>query len=115
MMGVLKEKTSVSAGYDPIPALKALAHPLRFRLFTLLASGEKCVCDLVDEVNESQPLVSHHLSVLRKAKLVNGRQDATWNYYSVNPESWNEVRETLAAIQPQQIPTTPCPPEDTCC
>lgn len=91
--------------------MKALAHPLRYRLFTLLASGERCVCDLVDDVDASQPLVSHHLAVLKKARLINDRRDATWNYYSVNAERWNEVRDTLCAIQPSELPSIPCPPE----
>ncbi|MGI8650774.1 MAG: ArsR/SmtB family transcription factor [Rubrobacter sp.] len=109
-----REQASAGAevGCDPVLALKALAHPLRFRLFTLLASGEKCVCDLVDGVDASQPLVSHHLSVLKKARLVTDRQDATWNYYSIDTRRWNEVRDALLEIQPSQAPAAPCPPED---
>lgn len=116
---MLKEQIStgngVGSSYDPVPALKALAHPLRYRLFTLLVSGEKCVCDLVDDVDASQPLVSHHLAVLKKARLVIDRQDSTWNYYSVDSERWAEMRDVLCAIQPSELPTVPCPPEDACC
>ncbi len=99
-------------GYDPVPVLKALAHPLRFSLFELLAGGEKCVCDLVDVVDASQPLVSHHLSVLKKAGLVRDRHDATWVYYSAAPEGWEAFRDALNGIRPTAATATPCPPED---
>lgn len=110
---VLKEPTSTAASEerDPVPALKALAHPLRFRLFTLLASGEKCVCDLVDDVDASQPLVSHHLATLKKAGLIRDRQDATWNYYSVDVKRWSAVRDAICAIQPSSLTAASCPPE----
>lgn len=98
-------------GQDPVPALKALGHPLRFSLFELLASGEKCVCDLVEAIDASQPLVSHHLAVLKKAGLVRDRQDATWVYYSIDGEKWAALQEKICAIQASSAPTTPCPPE----
>lgn len=97
--------------YDPIPALKALGHPLRFSLFELLAGGEKCVCDLVEEIDASQPLVSHHLAVLKRAGLVRDRQDATWVYYSIDGERWAALQKTICAIQTSSVPTSPCPPE----
>lgn len=97
--------------YDPVPALKALGHPMRFRLLKLVAEGEKCVCDLVKAVDASQPLVSHHLSVLKKARLVRDRHDATWVYYSVDRESWEAFQRSVAEIQPSTTPSVPCPPE----
>jgi ArsR family transcriptional regulator, arsenate/arsenite/antimonite-responsive transcriptional repressor len=115
MLEAVDRGATGARGCDPVPALKALAHPLRFSLFELLASGEKCVCDLVEAMDASQPLVSHHLAVLKKARLVRDRQDATWNYYSVDAERWNEVREALSSIRPSELPSVPCPPEDTCC
>lgn len=109
---MLKERASTARVYDPVPVLKALAHPLRFGLVELLASGEKCVCDLVEEVGASQPLVSHHLAVLKKAGLVHDRQDATWVYYSLDPERWGAFQEAMKNIQPSGSPSIPCPPED---
>lgn len=97
--------------YDPVPAIKALAHPLRYGLVELLAEGEKCVCDLVDEVGASQPLVSHHLAILKRAGLVGDRHEATWTYYSLNPEKWETFQRSIASVQPSGAPSLPCPPE----
>src|SRR5260370_40497758 len=52
---------------------KALADPVRLRLFSRVAahqSGEASVCD-IQNVGVSQPTVSHHLKKLREAGLIN--------------------------------------------
>ena len=53
--------------------LKALADPVRVKLVSLLFSsvaGEVCSCDLAAAVELSESTVSHHLSQLRRAGLV---------------------------------------------
>jgi len=50
--------------------LKTLAAPVRLALLVVLASGPRCVHELVDELGVSQPLASQHLRVLRAARLV---------------------------------------------
>ena len=53
--------------------LKALADPVRVKLVSLLFSsdaGEVCSCDLASAVGLSESTVSHHLSQLRRAGLV---------------------------------------------
>jgi ArsR family transcriptional regulator len=53
--------------------LKALADPVRVKLVSLLFSsdvGELCSCDLAAAVELSESTVSHHLSQLRRAGLV---------------------------------------------
>ncbi|MFE0458295.1 metalloregulator ArsR/SmtB family transcription factor [Kitasatospora sp. NPDC058965] len=66
---------------------KALADPVRLRLFSRIAShpaGEACVCDIQD-VGVSQPTVSHHLKKLRDAGLLTSERRGTWVYYRVGP------------------------------
>jgi ArsR family transcriptional regulator, arsenate/arsenite/antimonite-responsive transcriptional repressor len=66
---------------------KALADPVRLRLFSRVVShpdGEVCVCDIAD-VGVSQPTVSHHLKKLREAGLLTSERRATWVYYRPTP------------------------------
>jgi ArsR family transcriptional regulator len=66
---------------------KALADPIRLRLFSRLAahaSGEACVCD-IQNVGVSQPTVSHHLKKLREAGLITSERRGTWVYCRVAP------------------------------
>jgi ArsR family transcriptional regulator len=74
--------------------LKALADPVRLRLVSILATteaGEVCACDLPTLVDRSQPTVSHHLSILVKAGVVEREQRGKWAWFRLR-------RERLAAI-----------------
>jgi ArsR family transcriptional regulator len=78
---------------------KALADPVRLRLFSLIAShaqGEACVCDLTEEFDVSQPTISHHLKVLREAGLLRSERRATWVYYRVEPQALAALASVLA-------------------
>ena len=64
--------------------LKALADPIRLRLLSIIAaspSGEVCTCDLPDLLDRSQPTVSHHLSLLTKAGIVEREQRGKWAWF----------------------------------
>lgn len=77
----------------PLVMLRALAEPLRWRIVVLLAREELCVCHLVEELGVTQPLVSHHLRVLRRAGLVESDRFRYWTYYRLRPQAL----DTLAA------------------
>jgi DNA-binding transcriptional ArsR family regulator len=51
----------------------------------LLVEGELCVCELMAAMDEIQPKVSRHLSVMREAGLVTMRRDGTWIFYRIAP------------------------------
>jgi ArsR family transcriptional regulator len=67
--------------------LRAIAEPARWRIVQLLAAEELCVCHLVEELHASQPVVSHHLRVLRDAGLVETERHRYWTYYRLRPEA----------------------------
>ena len=81
-----------------VDAVKALGEPLRWRIVELLAAEELCVCHLVDELDVPQPLVSHHLKVLRDARLVESSKFRYWTYYRLRPEALAPLATTLAAM-----------------
>lgn len=64
-----------------LDTVRALAEPMRWRIVELLAVEELCVCHLVEELDVPQPLVSHHLKVLRDAGLVESSKFRYWTYY----------------------------------
>ena len=61
--------------------VKALAHPSRLAMIDALANGEKCVCELQEIVGSDITTVSKHLSLMKKAGLVEDRKDGLWVYY----------------------------------
>lgn len=74
--------------------LKALADPIRLRLYSRIAgsTGEVCVCDLGD-VGVSQPTVSHHLRKLREAGLIDCERRGTWVYYRAVPGALDQLQQ----------------------
>jgi ArsR family transcriptional regulator, arsenate/arsenite/antimonite-responsive transcriptional repressor len=77
---------------------KALADPVRLQLVDVLRkhAGKVCVCELVPLFDLSQPTVSHHLKVLRKAGLVASERRGLWAYYYVIPDSLEELSAWLS-------------------
>ena len=63
--------------------LKALAHPMRASIVNRLTESPADVTELVELLGASQPLVSHHLRVLRDAHLVEAVRDGRRNSYSL--------------------------------
>ena len=63
--------------------LKALAHPIRLMLVDALREGERCVCELVEDVHAEQTTVSKHLAVMRQAGLLRDRKEGLKVFYSL--------------------------------
>ncbi len=68
---------------DDVRTLSALGDGTRYRLVRLLveASGELCVCEITPLVEVSDSAVSHALSTLAEAGLVEKRKDGRWRKY----------------------------------
>jgi ArsR family transcriptional regulator len=68
---------------------KAIGDPVRLRLLSLIAShegGEACVCELTAAFDLTGPTISHHLKVLREARLIGSQRRGTWVFYWINPD-----------------------------
>jgi DNA-binding transcriptional ArsR family regulator len=75
------------AGYDIrslARRLKACGHPVRLRLLCAIETGDPCVSDLSACVDESQPVVSQHLAVLKKEGIVESRVKGNRRIYSIS-------------------------------
>jgi DNA-binding transcriptional ArsR family regulator len=67
---------------------RALADPTRRAIFERLArGGEQTVHALTDRSGVSQPAVSKHLTVLKRARLVKHRRDGRETHYRAQPEA----------------------------
>lgn len=81
-----------------VKLLKTLGGNVRFNIVLYLSSGEKCVCDIFDDLKLPQNLVSHHLSIMRKNDLITARKDGKWVYYAINNKSIKELNSFLLGI-----------------
>ncbi len=78
--------------------LKAVAEPLRWRIINALAHEELCVCHLTEDLGVPQPLVSHHLRVLRDAGLVESEKWRYWTYYRLDPAALRALGDEFGIL-----------------
>ena len=71
---------------DTVKIFKAFCDENRLKILEQLRTGEKCACKLLDELQITQPTLSHHMKLLCDADIVQGRKDGKWVHYSINPE-----------------------------
>jgi ArsR family transcriptional regulator len=74
-----------------VETLKFLSDGNRLRILKILSQRESCVCELIEQIGLTQPLVSYHLRRLRDAGLVRTRRKAQWVYYSIEPQTWHSL------------------------
>ena len=63
--------------------LRCIGEPTRLQILKCLIKGEKCVNELIREINKEQSLISHHLGSLKKCNIVKDRQEAQRIYYKI--------------------------------
>jgi DNA-binding transcriptional ArsR family regulator len=76
-------------------AVEALADPTRRRLVERLRRRPHAVGELARYLRVTQPAVSQHLAVLRRARLVQSRPQAQRRVYRLDPEGLASVRAYL--------------------
>lgn len=73
--------------------LKQVSDPTRLQVILMLSEGEKHVGALCDDLNQSQPAVSHHLALLRHGGIIAPRRQGKNNFYGLT-----EAGEELAKV-----------------
>jgi DNA-binding transcriptional ArsR family regulator len=63
--------------------LKIVSEESRLKLLCLLKNEEHCVCEIMEHINMSQSLISHHLADLKNAGLVVGEKRGQRVYYQL--------------------------------
>jgi ArsR family transcriptional regulator, arsenate/arsenite/antimonite-responsive transcriptional repressor len=88
-----------------IVALKALADPTRLKILRLLKQRNACsldkneglcACDIEEQVKLSQSTISHHMSVLTKAGLVDAKKLGLWMWYRRNEKLLKQVGDAVS-------------------
>lgn len=100
--------------------LKALADGTRLQILLLLSRQEMAVCELIAALRLSQPAVSHHLKILKHARLVKDNREGKWIFYTLDEKNFsahagivakffNDVQVNLEkGVQASPIRTQPC-------
>jgi arsenate reductase (thioredoxin) len=92
----------------PVELARALGDPLRWRIVELLSTEQLCVAHLAEELETAQPLVSHHLKVLRRAGLIEPDRYRYWTYYRLRPAALVRLAATLGLVARSAPSGTAC-------
>src|SRR5437660_10150014 len=88
-------------------ALKAVADPARLKILRLLKQkgqcsiGKRvgmCACDVQDHIRLSQPTISHHMAILRKAGLVVAEKHGLWTWYRRDEKTLKGLGQAISSF-----------------
>ena len=88
-MKIAQDPAEAGSIVEFVPFFKAFCNPTRAQIIEFLLGGERCVCEMTGPLDVSQPLVSHHLALLRDAGLLSMRGEGARTYYSINWERFD--------------------------
>jgi DNA-binding transcriptional ArsR family regulator len=74
---------------------KSLSDENRLRILLCVGNGKKAVSRIVEELDLSQPLVSHHLKELKRTLLVKVERDGPFIYYELADKRILDILEEL--------------------
>jgi len=100
MSGAALSKKNRNAVFQDLGALAFLARSLadenRLRILLCVRDGQKSVSRIVEAVNLSQPLVSHHLKELKRSLLVQVERKGPFIYYELADARIVDILEQLS-------------------
>ena len=83
-----------------IEVLSVLSESVRFKILSLISSkGELTAKDILSEFDFTQPTLSHHMSCLTEAGLVNVERRGRFAYYSVNKDTIDLVLSGIESLK----------------
>jgi len=77
--------------------LKIVSEESRLKLLCILRRGEHCVCEIMEHVDLSQSLISHHLKDLKDIGIVQDSKRGLYVYYSLTKKG-KEMTDLLFQI-----------------
>lgn len=78
-----------------IEIIRALSDETRIEILEIIGKKEMNVSEIVEKCRLSRPAISHHLQILKRAKILDSNKDGKEIYYSVN---FNTIRSLSQAL-----------------
>lgn len=93
-----------------IELLRVIAHPVRIKILEELVKGVKCVSDLTEFLEVSQPNISQHLALLRNHRVIDYYIDGRLKCYFLVDPIVPDLLELLKKDYPKALPGPECCP-----
>ena len=93
-----------------IELLKVISHPVRIKILEELTKGVKCVSDLEEFLEISQPNISQHLSLLRNFRIIDYYIDGRLRCYFLVDPIIPDLLDILKKDYHESLPRPECCP-----
>jgi ArsR family transcriptional regulator, arsenate/arsenite/antimonite-responsive transcriptional repressor len=98
---------------NPVLFAKSIADETRQKIMKLTCCRWRTVSEIVEQLNVTQPTVSHHLAILREAGLVNFKEDGKQTYYQLNRDLLSLCcSQIVTKFSTEELPTKCCAGEN---
>ena len=64
----------------------------------MLGEGEKCACQMLENLDICQSSLSYHMKILVESGMVESRQEGKWTYYTISNEGRRHAVALLDSI-----------------
>lgn len=82
-----------------LKVFKAFDDVNRIKIINLLSQEKMCGCRILEELDVSQPTLSHHMKILCDSGIVNSCKDGKWTMYSLSSEGIENAKNLLSCLQ----------------
>lgn len=97
----VKSPTETPEDFGIAALAKALGHPARIGIVSMLHERQTCIgCDIVEEIGLAQSTTSEHLRILKSAGIITGEIERPRVCYSLNPLVLEPLRQFLNTLVP---------------
>lgn len=93
------ERGEMMTYIDKAKIFKAFCDETRIEILMKLTHGEKCACDLLEELKISQSTLSHHMKILCDSGIVEGTRQGKWVHYSINDKGIDLAKDILQGFK----------------
>lgn len=80
---------------------KALCDEKRVLIIKYLKSGERCACDISEELKISQSKLSYHMKILCESGLIESWYVGKWTHYKISQQGSKIAIELLEELTTQ--------------
>jgi len=94
----IKVTTSEEGNILTANALKAMAHPLRWKILCTLGNNEMSVGEIVERTGTSQSNISQHLDQLKNKHILISRKEANRVYYRIRNDQLLMLIDTMRTV-----------------
>ncbi len=78
---------------------QACADPVRLKILSLLIVQPLCVCVIKSVVKMADSKLSYHLTILKKARMIEGKQQGQWIIYQITSNAKCFMEEELRRFE----------------